>query len=184
MTIAISNSDTSIQSTTKLLDNCHYHKEKCPTESSIQTWNAADVNVCRLKKGISTKYVLTSSRLSCPEVNIAMTKFTQQSICNLTLGVSAQGIIFTHDKPWQSTDFYTTYTKELTHIVKNKIRTGRSVKKQSRGEEPLTPWTIATTFEPTTEINVRFQYLYDLVGSNVTYSLQALHKFAKPIRLC
>ena len=53
MTIAFSNSDTSIQSTTKLLDNCHYHQEKCPTELGMLIWNAADVNVCRLKKGIT-----------------------------------------------------------------------------------------------------------------------------------
>ena len=34
---------------------------------------------------------------------------------------------------------------------------------------------MATTFDPTAEINARFQYLYDLVRANVTYFLQALH---------
>ena len=169
MKIAISNEDASIQTTTKLLDHCQYHAETCPTELGLLIWDYADKNTCRLKEGVSTKCVLTNGRISCPEADIALTKYTNKNLCNLTVGVSAQGIIFTLDEKFTDDSFQTSRTADVRHIVNNKIRVGRSVSNNTN------TWLFDTTFTPTSQLNAKFQYLYDLIKANVTYSVQSLH---------
>lgn len=172
LTIGINTRDNSIQVPTKLTDNCNSTAGLCPTELGILIWNPRPVqNSCRLKQGATTFCLATgnigssSLRISCPQLNIAITQLQSIELCDLKLGTSSQGLIFSQVNntfPGIAT------TQEVQAKLNLTIRTRRSAN-DSSGAHPQ------VSFKSAAETNGEFQFLYDLIRSNLSFSIQMLH---------
>jgi len=109
-----------IISASNLAEECHYQKGVCKTNDGILLWLSTDYNPCRLIKGQSTTCLLTKDRMSCPELQVAVTSITTQRMCGLNVGYSKQGIIFTQDLTADINDFMTTtYPKGQSNILES-----------------------------------------------------------------
>lgn len=192
--LLVSNSDKSIQTTTKILEKCYAENTTCQTEQGTLVWHRQNTEKCRLKKGLSTICVLTDGRISCPQEFLAISDPTLITLCNVHFGYSAQGIVFTADD---------LVTKDrlglnvvLTQQAESIVNSPTSVKKRdipastttrSRitklvctyeekiSEEFYCILSLKPTVVTAAEFNGKLQYIYDLVRSNISYNIQQLH---------
>jgi hypothetical protein len=163
LTMAISSRDNSIQAPTKLLDNCIDSIGSCPTELGVLVWTPRPHDSqCRLKQGTTTSCLKTGDRISCPEINVAVTHITLIRLCSRFLGNSAQGLIFTQTLPNTIHEMIATTDEILPRI--NRTRTRRDLDAK-----------LETTFMPASQIQGQFTFLWDMVRSNLTFAIQMLH---------
>lgn len=166
MFVVVNNQDDTIQSNTKLIDKCYYNEGQCATEYGLLIWNPAAVKTCRLKQGQTTTCLKTGNRISCPELALAMTEWEQIKLCKHNFAVSTQGIIFTQDKIWQDGKAITAKTDEVEMMLIRQEAERKEAKKRYKRE---------TRVSTQTEMNARFQFLYDILATNLTFGIQQVH---------
>jgi len=159
---SVNGMDDTIITTAKITESCKYQTGVCPTEDGILIWLPGEVNWCRLMKGETTSCLLTKNRMSCPQVNLAITSLQTIPFCKLQIGSSKQGIYYT---PTHSDaldlDIATTYE------VEQKVYK----KKNKRGAELPPP---KAKFD--SQINAEFQFLYETLRDNLTFGIQVIHR--------
>lgn len=172
LSLVVSNEDSSVQTTTKLTEKCFYQNMSCPTELGLLIWdNHHSQSTCRLSRGISTTCLYTDNRLSCPEENLSITMIKQKSMCNMTMGYSSQGIIFTEDG--RKNRVLTTTPTHIMEIIVDVNHKSRSRKKRSP-TNPTNP-NHEDTLLSAAQVNGKLQYLYDVVNKSISYNVQQIH---------
>ena len=146
-----------IHTTTKITEDCRIKSGACPTELGILVWEPPTKLTCQLKTGITTHCIMTGERISCPEAEIAMTNVFPLQMCDLTFGGSEQGIIFSQSKVGEISPAIG--VTEFIQINLNYRRPKRNIPSIMSAEQ----------------MNAKFQFLYDLVRDNTSYSIHLLH---------
>jgi len=158
--ISVNNLDNTIISASKLTEKCTYHKGICQTENGILLWLSSDYNPCRLVKGQSTTCLVTNNRMSCPKLQIAISHISTSRICDLNIGHSAQGVMFSqdpNDEPFEGI----AYTSDKEQKINGK--------KSKRSTKQL-------KIKPDGQLNSEFTYLYETLKTNLTFGIQVVHR--------
>jgi len=99
ITVSANNVDEQLIAPVPLLAPCHIYDNKCKTsDNGVLIYEGAEFQVCRLLRGASSKCLYSdNSRISCPELSIAINQLPTSTICGANIGTSGQGILWTQD---------------------------------------------------------------------------------------
>jgi hypothetical protein len=180
ITISVSDTDDYIMTTAKITDRCRLEKGVCDTENGVLIWSPGDVKVCRLKEGQTTSCLFTADRISCPSIEMVITKITTINVCGLRLGRSVQGILFSQFN--QSVNNEIALTSEYKIKIHEKIRLRREmgIEEMNASASGLNPIQNddkppLPELMPTSQINAKLLFLYDTVNNNYQAGIQTIH---------
>jgi len=99
ISVSANNADEELIAPVPLLAPCHIYENRCKTsDNGVLIYDGAQFQVCRLQRGASSKCLFSDdSRISCPELSIAINQLTTSPICGANIGTSGQGILWTQD---------------------------------------------------------------------------------------
>jgi hypothetical protein len=183
ISISASDSDDYIMTTSKIIDRCRLQKGVCDTETGVLVWSPGDMKVCRLKEGETTACLLTQDRMSCPSLEMSITKIESKLVCGMKMGGSKQGILFSQNN--YSVNSEIVLTSEARIKVKERIRlrrdAGAEIEKEAR-VPAIIPGLISMSDKvpkqqmmPGSQINAKLLYMYQIVESNYHFGIQTIH---------
>ena len=187
LSITVSNIDNSVQATTMLTETCYAFMGFCKTENGMLVWTPIPFDHCRIKAGEATTCLKTGSRISCPEVSLAITEWEIIRMCGFKFGRNYQGIIFTQDSVWTTERKLTTDSGKIKEKLRLEAasREDKTVRfRRETTEAPVridgnrtstTPSPFISGFATTAEMNARFEFLYDMLSHNMSFNVQQLH---------
>ena len=93
------NMDQTIISPVPTKVRCGIHENFCPTtDFGTIVWDGSTYNPCRLTRGETSNCLFSDdSRISCPDLHIAITSLSTAMVCEINLGLSRQGVLWTQD---------------------------------------------------------------------------------------
>jgi len=164
--ISINDLDDSIITTSKITEECKFQRGYCPTDEGCLIWKPSQYQPCRLKMGQQTKCLLTGKRMSCPQINIAITEITTLHVCDSSIGYSQQGIMFSQD----------TQGEIHPNIATSAEIIGRTEGyRKMRRKRAMNPKTLPSS-KLDSQLNGEFQFLYETLKTNISFNIQMLHR--------
>jgi hypothetical protein len=151
-----SKGDSSIKSTANTVATCKAEEGQCQTVKGVLVWEPNDYKSCRIKQGTTTSCIQTLDVITCPDVHMSFSGFKLVVICNITIGISTQGIMFTtsnKDEP-------------ITGMVSTSIaRKGMGFLRRKRN----------VAFVSSGELNARMQFMFNFIKDNSAYNIAMFH---------
>lgn len=165
VTVSVFDLDQTIITSTDIKRNCLYNESHCATTFGVLVWKATDFKTCRLTEIGTTSCLLslhsTSSRLTCPELQISLHNIAHKKMCNLTFGTTSQGYSFLqHDEHQVHGNI--SMSKNLTGIITNPLRRVR--RDINNDTDPHDMF-----------LNGKYSYLYDNLKNSIEHSFQVIH---------